>query len=466
MSLDIKVVVKSLENIVGPEYVATEREICYVYSQDCSIEKGYIPDIIIRPNTTEEVSEVMKLANEYKVPIYPRGAAASLVLMGVPLKPHSLVMDLTRMNRIVEFDEESMSVTVETGITWGELELALKEKGWYTGFIGPGPGYSSTIGGAISVCSVYYGSAKYGTAADITLGLEVVLPTGEIIRTGSAALEKAKRHTRYGIGFDATGLFCGDQGILGVKTQATLKLFPLPKAIGFFTFGYEDLDTCHKALYQMAALHIASDLGYVDQIKVPMGPRKYRYLIHGKIESHSDEEFTAQMNLFKEIAKKTNGEDLGPSLGKLLFGDMVYEYFPMAGAFGNYGATCNKVPIAQAKVLHEKFMALQEKYEEEIKKYNILTVWYTFISGSCIDILPQFQIPVDNPESLEFGRKIWKEFIDKEVREEGCIHYWLGKVIGDRVAECYQPSYYEFVKRIKSALDPNRILNPGLLKLW
>ncbi|MHA1267026.1 MAG: FAD-binding oxidoreductase [Candidatus Helarchaeota archaeon] len=465
MNLAPHELVKSLQEIVGVEYVATDKETCYVYSQDCSIEKGAIPDIVIRPNSTQEVAEIVKLANQYKIGIYPRGAAASLVLMGVPLKPHSIVIDLTRMNRVMELDEESMSVTVETGITWGELEQYLNEREWYTGFIGPGPGLSSTIGGAISVCSVYYGSAKYGTAADITLGLEVVLPTGEIIRTGSAALQKAKRHTRYGIGFDATGLFCGDQGILGIKTQATLKLFPLPKAIGFFTFGYKDIDSCHEAIYQMAALHIASDLGYVDQLKVPFGPKKYRFLIHGKIESHSEEELNAQMVLFKEIAAHTKGEDLGPSLGKLLFGEMVYEYFPMAGAFGNYGATCNKVPIAQAKTLHQKFMALQDRYETELKKYNILNVWYTFITDASIDILPQFQIPVDNPESLEFGRKIWKEFIDEEV-EEGCIHYWLGKVIGDRVVEHYQPTYYEFVKRIKKTLDPNGIMNPGLLQLW
>ncbi len=465
MTADMKTVVASLEDILGPEYVATDREICYVYSQDCSIEKGYVPDVVLRPNTTEEVSEIMRVVNQHKVSLYPRGAAASLVLMGVPLKENAIVMDLTRMNRIIELDEESMCVSVGTGITWSELETWLKGKGWYTGFIGPGPGRSTTIGGAISVCSVYYGSAKYGTAADITLGLEVVLPTGEVIRTGSAALEKAKRHTRYGIGFDATGLFCGDQGILGVKTEATLKLFPLPKTTGFFTFGYTDLDTCHDALYQMTALHIASDLGYMDQLKVSLGPSKYRYLIHGKVESHSDEELAAQMALFSEIAEKTGGEDCGESLGKLLFGELVYEYFPMAGAFGNYGATCNKVPIAQGKEIHGKFMAIQEKYNAEIEKYKILAVFYTFISGSCMDILPQFQIPVDDPEGAEFGRKIWKEFIGEEVKE-GCVHYWLGKVIGDRVAENYQPAYYEFVKKIKDTLDPNRILNPGLLNLW
>jgi FAD/FMN-containing dehydrogenase len=465
MTSDMKVVVESLQNILGSDYVATDKEICYVYSRDCSMEKGFIPDIVVRPNTTEEVSEIMKLANEQKVAIYPRGAAASLVLMGVPLKPNSIVMDLTRMKKIVELDEDSMSVTVETGITWGELEFALKEKGWYTGFIGPGPGLSSTIGGAISVCSVYYGSAKYGTAADITLGLEVVLPTGEIIHTGSAALQKGKRHTRYGIGFDATGLFCGDQGILGVKTQATLKLFPLPRAIGFFTFGYTTLDACHDALYQMTKLHIASDIGYVDQQNVPLGPKKYRFLLHGKIESHNDEELNVQYALIKEVADATEGSDLGPSLGKLLFGDMVYEYFPMAGAFGAYGASCCKTTIKQAKEIHGKFMAIQNKYQDEIKKHNILAVWYTFITESGIDMLPQFQIPIDNPESAEFGRKIWKELIGEEI-QEGMIHYWLGKVIGDRVVENYQPAYYEFVKKIKSALDPNGILNSGLLKFW
>ena len=195
--------IDSLKEIVGSDYVANDKETLYAYSRDTSPESGFFAEVIVRPKSTEEVSKIIKLANDTKTPIWPRGAATSLVFMGIPLKSGGIVLDLTRMNNVIEIDEDSMSVTAETGITWGKLENELKKKGWYTGFIGPAPGLASTIGGAISVASVMYGSAKYGTAGDILLGLEVVLPTGEIIRTGSSALKKSFHHVRYGIGPDS-----------------------------------------------------------------------------------------------------------------------------------------------------------------------------------------------------------------------------------------------------------------------
>ncbi|MHA1379584.1 MAG: FAD-binding oxidoreductase [Candidatus Helarchaeota archaeon] len=432
---------------------------------DSSPVPGYIPDAVIRPESTEEVSAIMKIVNKYKTPVYPRGAAASLVMMGIPLQPGGISLDMTRMNKIMEIDEDSMSVTVQTGITWGELEFELKKKGWYTGMVGPGPGLSTTIGGAISVASVYYGSAKYGTACDIVLGLEVVLPTGEIIRTGSAALDTAKRHTRYGLGLDSTGIFCGDQGIMGIKTEATLKLYPAPEVTGFFVYGYVDEDKLLKAVHKMAALHIASDIGYTDgESGLDMGGGPERYIIHGKIEAHSEKELEAQLELFDNIAEVTGGNKKSPSFAKMMFHDMIYEVFPIAGMSGNYGASCNKMPIFESKKVHDLFLKYREKHMEEIKKHKITTVWYTFISGSTIDILPQIQIPAHDPEALKFGTYLWKNFI-KEEMNYGTVHYWLGKVIGDQVVEHFRPTYFEFIKKLKNTFDPNGILNPGLLKL-
>jgi FAD/FMN-containing dehydrogenase len=457
--------IKEIQNKIDPKYIATDKEICYAYSMDSSPVPGYIPDAVIRPSTTDEVSEIMKLANKHKTPIYPRGAAASLVLMGVPLQPGGVSLDLTRMNKILEIDEDSMCVTVQAGITWGELEYELKKKGWYTGMVGPGPGLSTTIGGAISVASVYYGSAKYGTACDILLGLEVVLPTGEIIRTGSAALETAKRHTRYGIGLDSTGIFCGDQGIMGVKTEATLKLYPAPKATGFFVFGYEDGDNLLKAVHEMAALHVASDIGYTDgKSGLDMGGGPERFMIHGKIEAHSEKELEAQLELFNKIASDTGGIKKGESLAKMIFHDMIYEVFPIAGMSGNFGASCNKMPIFESRKVHEKYLEYIGKHAENIKKHKITTVWYAFVTGSALDILPQLQIPAHDPDALKFGTELWENFIKEELNY-GTIHYWLGKVIGDKVVERYRPNYFEFIKKLKDTLDPNGILNPGLLKL-
>ncbi|NVM02226.1 MAG: FAD-binding oxidoreductase [Candidatus Helarchaeota archaeon] len=457
--------IKGLKETLGVDYVATDKEICYTYSMDASPIPGHIPDIVIRPETTEEVSEVMKLVNKYKTPVYPRGAASSLVLMGVPLQPGGISLDLTRMNKIVEIDEDSMSVTVQTGITWGELEYELKKKGWYTGFVGPGPGLSATIGGGISVASAYYGSAKYGTACDILLGLEVVLPTGEIIRTGSAALDTAKRHTRYGVGLDSTGIFCGDQGIMGIKTEATLKLYPYPEAIGFFVYGYEDEDLLLKALHKMASLRIASDICFIDkEAGLDFGGNPERFLIHGKIEAHSEKELKAQLELFDKIAKDTRGIKKPDSFSKIALHDQKYEFLELAGFMGNFFSPCHKLPIFESKKVHDLYLNHIKAHKENLKKYKVTTIYYPFVVHGHLVLVPEIQVPIHDPEGRKFGVKFWKDFIENVINQ-GSVHYWLGKVIGDMVVEHYRPEYFDFIKRLKSTLDPNGILNPGLLKL-
>lgn len=454
-----------IKKIIGPEYVAADKETLYAYSRDASPEPGHFADMVVRPRSVEEISEVVKLANQAKTPIWPRGAATSLVFMGVPLKEGGVLLDLTRMNEIVEIDEDSMSVTAEPGITWGKLESELHKKGWYTGFVGPGPGYASTIGGAVSVASVMYGSAKYGSACDILLGLEVVLPTGEIIRTGSSALKKSFRHCRYGIGPDSSGIFCGDNGIMGIKTQITFKLFPVPEVTKFVHYGYKDIDGVLDCLHEMARYRVASDLDFLDNATgIPWGG-KGRFPIHGKVEGPNEKIVGAQIELLDEINEKHGGKKGKSSFAKMLLEDRKYEVFPMAGIAGNFGASCNKIPIKRAKQFFRFFQDLLKEHAEDIRKYKILPAWYAFISQNTIDVLPTFALPMADEEARAYGRKILKELIEKEVQSQGSVHYWLGRLIGDVVADHYRDEYFKFIKRLKETLDPNHILNPTLLRL-
>ncbi|MHA1405649.1 MAG: FAD-binding oxidoreductase [Candidatus Helarchaeota archaeon] len=299
--------------IVGPDYVATDVETLYAYSMDTSPEKGHLAEMVVRPRTTEEVAEIVKAANQTKTPIWPRGAATSLVMMGVPLSPGGILLDLTRMNEILEIDEDSMSVTAEAGITWSKLESELNKRGWYTGFVGPGPGRSSTIGGAVSVASVMYGSAKYGSACDILLGLEVVIPTGEIIRTGSSALKRAFRHCRYGIGPDSSGIFCGDNGIFGIKTQVSFKLYPAPEVTRFIQYGYKNLDNLLGCLHEMASYRLASDLSFADN-KTGIGfGGKGRFPLYGKVEGPTEKLVDAEVELLDKINEKHGGRKTNES---------------------------------------------------------------------------------------------------------------------------------------------------------
>ncbi|MHA1229817.1 MAG: FAD-binding oxidoreductase [Candidatus Helarchaeota archaeon] len=460
----MKELIDSIGNIVGQEYVAVDKETLYTYSRDASPEPGIMADMVVRPGSVEEICEIIKLANDTRTPIWTRGAGTSLVFMGVPLKEGGILLDLTRLNDIIEIDEDSMSVTVEPGITWGKLESKLKKRGWYTGFVGPGPGYTSTVGGAVSVASVMYGSAKYGTACDILLGLEVVLPTGEIINTGSAALKRYFRHTRYGIGPDISGIFCGDNGIMGIKTKITFKLYPYPEHIRYIHYGYDDLSSVINCIWELAKYRIASDLAVVDNsIGVSWGG-KGRFPIHGKVEGVSEKIVDAQVEFLDKVNSKYGGKKGKESFPKMILEDKKYEIFPMSGRVGNFGASCNKIPIKRALEFHNMFTEFMEEYSKEAKKHSIVWEFYAFISGNCIDILPTIMVPTNSKENYEFGRKLWKELIKREVNK-GAIHYWLGKVIGDVVSDNYKEEYFKFIKNLKYTIDPNNILNPTLLKL-
>lgn len=455
---------ESLKDIIGSEYIATDKETLYAYSRDTSPEPGIFADMIVRPGSTEEISEILKIANKTQTAVWPRGAATSLVFMGVPLKEGGIILDLTRLNKIVEIDEDSMSVTVETGITWGKLEAKLKEKGWFTGFIGPGPGYSSTIGGAVSVASVMYGSAKYGTACDILLGLKVVLPTGVIINTGSAAMKKSYKHTRYGIGPDSSGIFCGDNGIMGIKTEITFKIYPYPDHIRYLHYGYDDFTKVINCIHEMASYRIASDLAIVDNnIGISWGG-KGQFPLHGIIKSYSEKMAEAQIEFLDKINDKYGGEKGKDFFPKMILEDKRYEMFPMSGRLGNFGASCNKIPIKRANQFHDMFLEFMESHSKESKRHHILWEFYAFISLNSIDILPTIMVPTDKKENYEFGRQLWKELIQKEIKS-GAVHYWLGKVIGDVVADNYKDEYFQFIRNLKHSLDPNNILNPTLLKL-
>ncbi|MFX1276666.1 MAG: FAD-binding oxidoreductase, partial [Promethearchaeota archaeon] len=224
----IKKIYNEIEEIVGSDFITDKDFMKAAYSRN--VDPAFPDrwaDIIVRPESTEEISDIMKISNKYKIPIVPRGGGADLV--GGSVSEGGILLDISRMNKIIEINETNFYCVVECGITWGELTSILHEKGLTTGMVGPGSGYAATVGGALSNSTAGYGSTKYGLASDICLGVEVVLPNaeGSTIRTGSGANKYAEPFCRYGIAPDFTGLFLGDAGTMGIKTKAFLKLFPL-----------------------------------------------------------------------------------------------------------------------------------------------------------------------------------------------------------------------------------------------
>ena len=212
--------VEDFKKIIGEKYVLMDEEALHHYSHDETEDLHFLPDVVLKPRTAEEISAILKICNRDKIPVTPRGAGTGL--SGGAL-PHlgGVVLSTERMNHIISIDERNLQVITEPGVITEILQTGLKEKGL---FYPPDPSSrgSCFIGGNISENSGGPKAVKYGVVKDYVLNLEIVLPSGEIIWTGANVLKNAT-------GYNLTQLIVGSEGTLGVVTKIVLKLIPLPK---------------------------------------------------------------------------------------------------------------------------------------------------------------------------------------------------------------------------------------------
>jgi len=229
---------KKLQDIVTPSRISNDPAELYCYSSDASYITG-TPDYVVMPCTTTEVSEIVKLAHSHRIPITTRGAGTGLAGGAVPLQG-GIVLDMSRMNKILDIDIKNLQVLVEPGLIHADLNRSLEPYGF---FFPPDPGSSEmcTLGGLIANRGSGMRSVKYGTVTDYVLDLEVVMPDGEVIRTGGKVMKSAS-------GYDLTALMVGSEGTLGVITGARLKIHPLPEARAAVLAHFNDLEAAGSAV--------------------------------------------------------------------------------------------------------------------------------------------------------------------------------------------------------------------------
>ncbi|AXN37815.1 glycolate oxidase subunit GlcD [Peribacillus butanolivorans] len=234
-----KQVKQQLLSIVGPENYDDSKVECLVYSYDATPGYQSMPDAVIKPGCTNEVAAIVKVCNEHKVPIIPRGSGTNLSGGTCPTEG-GLVLLFNRMNSLIEIDEENLTATVQPGLITLDLISAVEKKGL---FYPPDPSSMkiSTIGGNINENSGGLRGLKYGVTRDYVIGLEVVLPNGDIIRTGGKLAKDVA-------GYDLTKLFVGSEGTLGIVTEAILKLIPIPETTKTMLALYQDLDAAAQSV--------------------------------------------------------------------------------------------------------------------------------------------------------------------------------------------------------------------------
>ena len=259
---DFHRILPSLKNILGENYVFTDDENRNHYAHDETENLHFLPDIVIKPRTAEEISAVMKICNEEKIPVTPRGAGTGLSGGALP-QFGGVLVSFERMNNIIEIDERNLQVTTEPGVITEVLQNAVKEKGL---FYPPDPSSKGScfIGGNIAENSGGPKAVKYGVVKDYVLNLEVVLPTGEIIWTGANVLKNST-------GYNLTQLMVGSEGTLGLVTKIVLKLIHYPKHDLLMLVPFNDLEKAGaavSAIFRAGFTPSALELVEIDALKI------------------------------------------------------------------------------------------------------------------------------------------------------------------------------------------------------
>jgi glycolate oxidase len=450
---------EKIKDIVGEEYVSESEFEKIFYSRDVSPiptelqEKwGTTPDIIARPTSAEQVSQIVKLARELSIPIVPRGGASWWLGGSVPYKG-GIVLDLTSMNKLIEIDENNHTVTADCGVTWKEVEDAIEQKSFFLG-LRPGSAASATVGGWISTGGVGIGSYKYGSVGDLVRSLEVVLPNGDIIQTQN------KKLAGHGSGYNLNWLFIGSEGTLGVITKATLKIIPKPGEGPYhIAYAFSDMKKCTEAIKKVVASRLLPH-------HIAFGDRKHFELLKSMGKSVPDGEIVLCITLEGEKGIIDYGlskldELLGATDGcmKACDGKAHEECEKCTIEFRGRTVRVHPVPGEVFVGLNGFSQAISNIYSlfDEMKLQ-------AGVIGSMVDrrtvmIMPYYIQENEEEEPGKFMEFHWK--LGEMANSLGGRRVGLGLFFSSSLDNFHDEGAISAMRTVKKALDPDNILNPG-----
>jgi glycolate oxidase len=449
------------KKIAGDTFVFADEESLNNYAHDETENLHFLPDIVIKPRTAEEISQIMAICNEHKIPVTPRGAGTGL--SGGAL-PHlgGVLLSMERMNSIIEIDERNLQVTTEPGVITEVLQNAVKEKGL---FYPPDPSSrgSCFIGGNIAENSGGPKAVKYGVVKDYVLNLQIVLPTGEIMWTGANVLKNST-------GYNLTQLIVGSEGTLAIVTKIVLKLLPHPKYDLLMLVPFNSLENAGAAvsaifragftpsameLVEINALKIVSK--FVDSAVVPVTDDMEAHLIIEVDGNHMD----TLMSEMEAIAELLVQFDCGDAF----FADDAQQKAELwklrrrvAEAVKIDGYTIEEdtvVPRAELPALISGVKALGKEYDFDV-------VCYGHAGDGNLHIRikkPGSIYSLNNPDVIPALQALFKL-----VRSLG------GTISGEHGIGLIQKPYMDIVfdeaglqlmRGIKKVFDPSNILNSG-----
>ena len=454
-------ILAQIKSIVGAEYVFTDEESFEKYGRDETEKLHYSPAVVVKPRKAEEISALMQLANKHLIPVTPRGAGTGLT--GGAL-PHlgGLVIAMERFNSILEIDERNLQVTTEPGVITEVLQNAVKEKGL---FYPPDPASKGScfIGGNISENSGGPKAVKYGVVKDYVLNLEIVLPTGEIIWTGSNVLKNAT-------GYNLTQLIVGSEGTLGIVTKIVLRLIPHPKFDLLMLAPFDSLEKASEAvsaIFRAGITPSAMELMEIESIKlasklcestaITITDNLAAHLII-EVDGNDQDVLMKDMEAIADVL--TNFE-----VGELYFADDAQQKTEL----WKIRRKANEASVAAGYTIEEDTVVPRAELPKLIKGVKALAAENGFKVVS-------YGHAGDGNLHVRINHPLYKKSYENEVIQDilfkifelvkslgGTIsgEHGIGLIQKSFMPVMFDPITMELMKGIKKVFDPNHILNAG-----
>ena len=464
-----------LAGIVGPSYTSDDDFTLEAYSRDTSPLPPNKQGIVVRPATTDEVVDIVKLANTTKIPIVPSGGRASFYGTPKGLHGKGIVVDMTRMNKMINIDEVNLSVTAEAGMTTAELTTRLWDIGWdvHTAFQ---PWYPDTLGGQIS--GFAGGGAGFelpaaGFNATHIPGVKVVLPNGSVVQTGAGAgsnINNKMIYDRYPGNPDLTGLFMGDGGTFGIKVEATYRMYkytPLRVPVAYYFDSFEEGWDCCLEMSTIEPLPYYM-IGLVTPTELTKFLGHEHPLVVVVAKGNTDNEINAKLEIIEDcFAKHKKMPAVGGMVDEWMEHISTGKRHREMGEFGSLGTwTFFEYYMSRSQVVDCQ-NTMKDFIYGGLKKKGIpfQSNEGCVATGSAAWIISIIVfIRGEDKHAQQVIQELFMEateFASSRGWYPDCHQGW-----GTRMMAKYWPKErYEFMKLLKGALDPNNIMNPGVWDL-
>lgn len=465
-------ILTELEDAVGKENCSTKEidkithSVDYFWLSRMWADRGLrMPEAaaVVSPKNAKEVSAVLKIANYYKIPVTTWGGGGGTQGGALPVAG-GIVLDTKRMNEIYDINEKSMYIECGTGAIYKHLEWAANERGYATMHY-PSSLTCSTVGGFLAHRGIGVVSTKYGKIDDMVLGMEVVLPNGDIIETSSAP--------KHAAGPDLNQIFIGSEGTLGIMTKAQMRIYDMPEERRFRGFLFQNMDDAFCGARELLQKFKPSVMRLYDEaetatlIKKIVGVEKKGAFMNVAIEGVSELVEVEEKILLDTFVNKYHAEDLGSEYGEKWWKEKITFFYPghmmdVPQMFGTMDT------IAPYDKIEKIYWEMKKAIETNFPMARFIAHFSHWYEWGCM-IYDRFivdDVPKDPHDALRLHQEIWTCGVRTALQNGGVVndHHGVGIKLGRLMKEQYGPAMQVF-EGLKKQLDPNGIMNPYKLGL-